>query len=320
MSDAIQNARRWLAAYDSQPDGHSGVAAMGAHHVRQLLSEMALMGRRPAEAGYDWLMTNVDQQLTNAAEAGSAHHHHEEDIHLRVAAVRSNQAVAAAIHAGQSPGGWDTMTAQEADAFQSVVMAVLNTSPGTMRDLPGYPDQAASEIIEACHLEGIDPRGVELICSALVEAGPWEEIDGDGTNLSLICEHIERLGKLAFSAGRLTELQVQRMGADLEQAHSQVIQFQTRYRGETDAWRFLEELGNRLADALDEIHGWVGVKCKHGAELVDGVIEEMSAATDGDGIRLVITGEVLPHADIVDTGSVTIHSRMKRDEPATPAS
>lgn len=260
MSDAIQNARRWLAAYDSQPDGHSGVAAMGAHHVRQLLSEMALMGRRPAEAGYDWLMTNVDQQLTNAAEAGSAHHHHEEDIHLRVAAVRSNQAVAAAIHAGQSPGGWDTMTAQEADAFQSVVMAVLNTSPGTMRDLPGYPDQAASEIIEACHLEGIDPRGVELICSALVEAGPWEEIDGDGTNTSLIVEHIEHLGRLAFAA-----------------------------------------------------------RCKHGAELVDGVIDEMSPATDGDGIRLVITGEVMSRAEIVDTMSVMVHALPRRDEPAAPA-
>lgn len=201
----IQEARRWLAAYDSLPNDdviRTSATATAADHVRALLQEMALMGRRPTEAGYDWLMMNVDQQVTQATEARNQHRHYDEDIHLRVASVRSNQAVAAAIKEGAAEdGGWDTMTAQEADAFQSVVMAVLNASPGTLRSMPGYPDAAAHEIIEACHLEGIDPEGVGLICAALVEAGPWEEIDGDGTNTSLIVEHIEQLGQMARKRG-----------------------------------------------------------------------------------------------------------------------
>lgn len=267
MSEAIQDARRWLAAFDSLPADDpmhpaSGVAATGARHVRALLQEMALMGRRPAEAGYDWLMTNVDAQVAQATEARNQHRHYDEDIHLRVASVRSNQAVAAAIWDGATAtrrSEWDTLTAKEADAFQSVAMAVLNASPGTLQSMPGYPDATAHEIIEACHLEGIDPEGVELICSALVEAGPWEEIDGDGTNISLICEHIEQLGRIAFAAS-----------------------------------------------------------CKHGPVLVDGIIDKISPATDGDGIRLLIVGKLLRGVDIVDTMSVMIHERPRSDAPVAP--
>lgn len=158
MSEAIQDARRWLANFDSLPDNQplDILSVEAASYVRALLQEMALMGRRPAEAGYDWLMANVDAQVSQAIEARNEHRHSDEDVHLRVASVRSNQAVAAALR------------------------------DGAIRK----PDE-----------------------------------------------------------------------------------------------------------------------CRHGVELVDGVIEEMSAATDGDGIRLVITGEVLGRVDIVNTMSVMIHEK-----------
>ena len=44
--------------------------------------------------------------------------------------------------------------------------------------------------------EGIDEDGVEHICHALIEVGPWDEIDGDGTEASIIADHIRDLGRL----------------------------------------------------------------------------------------------------------------------------
>lgn len=317
MSDAIQNARRWLAAYDGLPENDKvGAVVMGAHHVRQLLVEMALMGRRPAEAGYDWLMTNVDAQVSQAIEAGNSHNHHEEDIHLRVAGVRAQQAVAAAIWDGatsaRAPREWDELTAKEADAFQSVVMAVLNSSPGTLRSLPGYPDATAQEVIAECDHDGT--VSTEAVCAALVEAGPWDEIDGDGDDESLIVEHIRRLGKLTLSTGEVTQLQIERMIASVTSLRSSIPETPPTWTPEQ-----LSQFYDVLTDVLDDLTGWVGVKCKHGVELVDGVIDEMSPATDGDGIRLVITGEVMSRAEIVDTMSVMVHALPRRDEPAAPA-
>lgn len=249
MSEAIQDARRWLAKYDGMP---LSAQQSGATHVRALLREMALMGRRPAEAGYDWLMTNVDMLLSEAAVAGNEHRHHEEDISLRVASVRSNQAVAAALRdrAATKPSEWDTMTAKEADAFQSVAIAVLNSSPGAVRSMPGYPDAAAHEIIEACHLEGIDPVGVELICSALMDVGPWEEIDGDGTNTSIIIDHIRRLAALVKDSATLTELQVQRAGFALDQARKLVLVILSQMPVGTDGYRVLDQANILIAHAV----------------------------------------------------------------------
>jgi len=310
VSEAVQNARRWLAAYDSHHDVQTGAVAQGAHHVRMLLDEMALQGRAPSEAGYDWFMYNTDQQVTAAINAGNDHHHHEEDIHLRVAMVRSNQAVAAAMRAEATEAhkpGWDEMTAREADAFQSVVMAVLNSSPGTVRSLPGYPDAVAHEVIAECDHDGT--VNAETICAALIEAGPWGEIDGDGDEESLIVEHVLRLGKLALSDGQISQLQVQRVGAILEGVRGFLRRLDARGGLGVNIHEALLGFIDQLEGALNDLASWEGAKCAHGIELVDGVIDEMSAATDGDGIRLVITGEVMPRADIVDTMSVTVHHR-----------
>ncbi len=42
----------------------------------------------------------------------------------------------------------------------------------------------------------IDEEGVEHICDALIEVGPWDEIDGDGTEASIIADHIRDLPRL----------------------------------------------------------------------------------------------------------------------------
>ena len=42
----------------------------------------------------------------------------------------------------------------------------------------------------------IDEDGVEHICHALIEVGPWDEIDGDGTEASIIADHIRDLARL----------------------------------------------------------------------------------------------------------------------------
>lgn len=36
---------------------------------------------------------------------------------------------------------------------------------------------------------------VEAVCDALIEVGPWDEIDGDGTEASILPEHIATLGR-----------------------------------------------------------------------------------------------------------------------------
>jgi hypothetical protein len=36
-------------------------------------------------------------------------------------------------------------------------------------------------------------EGIEDICSALMESGLWHEIDGDGTEYSIIADHVRRL-------------------------------------------------------------------------------------------------------------------------------
>lgn len=41
--------------------------------------------------------------------------------------------------------------------------------------------------------EGIDEDGIDHICAALIEVGPWDEIDGDGTEASIIADHIRDL-------------------------------------------------------------------------------------------------------------------------------
>jgi hypothetical protein len=52
----------------------------------------------------------------------------------------------------------------------------------------------------------IDEEGVEHICDALIEVGPWDEIDGDGTEASIIADHIRDLPRLlAHDHARLTE-------------------------------------------------------------------------------------------------------------------
>lgn len=42
----------------------------------------------------------------------------------------------------------------------------------------------------------IDEDGVDHIIDALVEVGPWDEIDGDGTEASIIADHIRDLPRL----------------------------------------------------------------------------------------------------------------------------
>ena len=44
--------------------------------------------------------------------------------------------------------------------------------------------------------EGIDEDGIDHICAALIEVGPWDEIDGDGTEASIIADHIRDLARL----------------------------------------------------------------------------------------------------------------------------
>ena len=44
--------------------------------------------------------------------------------------------------------------------------------------------------------EGIDEDGIDHICDALMEVGPWDEIDGDGTEASIIADHIRDLPRL----------------------------------------------------------------------------------------------------------------------------
>ena len=46
----------------------------------------------------------------------------------------------------------------------------------------------------------IDEDGVEHICHALIEVGPWDEIDGDGTEASIIADHIRDLARLLDAA------------------------------------------------------------------------------------------------------------------------
>jgi hypothetical protein len=46
----------------------------------------------------------------------------------------------------------------------------------------------------------IDEEGVEHICDALIEVGPWDEIDGDGTEASIIADRIRELGRLLAEA------------------------------------------------------------------------------------------------------------------------
>ena len=48
--------------------------------------------------------------------------------------------------------------------------------------------------------EGIDEDGIEHICDALIEVGPWDEIDGDGTEASIIADHIRDLARLLDAA------------------------------------------------------------------------------------------------------------------------
>ena len=43
--------------------------------------------------------------------------------------------------------------------------------------------------------EGIDEDGIDHICAALMEVGPWDEIDGDGTEASIIADHIRDLAR-----------------------------------------------------------------------------------------------------------------------------
>lgn len=72
---------------------------MGELNTAKMVADMrALMDARPPahSRGLEWVLTNVDNLLAQAATDGNEHRHHDEDISIRVAQVRATQAQALA--------------------------------------------------------------------------------------------------------------------------------------------------------------------------------------------------------------------------------
>ncbi len=154
----------------------------------------------------DDLHIDISNHLAAASEAinaehtraGHFDHRFQASMHVDIAQVRATQAVAKAIR-DRLRSSWDENTASEADAFQELVMTVLGVSARDYSKLAsgeGYPHTQKADIVNRVvdvEQNGIDAAEVEEICQALCEVGGWSEIDGDGTNASLIIDHIRRL-------------------------------------------------------------------------------------------------------------------------------
>lgn len=66
------------------------------------------------------------------------------------------------------------------------------------------PEHVGSDVLRlaVAELEELDLHRefIETICDTLVEVGPWEEIDGDGTEGSVISDHITELAGIMQEA------------------------------------------------------------------------------------------------------------------------
>ncbi len=160
MSAPLRQAQQWLASYEALPaEDKQAMVDTAAGHLRTVIDLLDEVPKTP-----DTVLTEAIRDLSDSIR-GRTDRRHE----------------------------WDTNTADEADAFEKVAMAVLGISPGDLHKEPIA--SRIAQLIAAYDHDGC--ADAEAICETLVEVGGWPEIDGDGTNTSLITDHINRLVKTA---------------------------------------------------------------------------------------------------------------------------
>lgn len=103
----------------------------------------------------------------------------------------------------QPPSPWATTERDEAEArelaeFQAIERLLKEADEMARAEAVVLRERVARLEADANRLaeppqEGMSEDDVEYVCEALMEVGGWDEIDGDGTNASIIADHIRRL-------------------------------------------------------------------------------------------------------------------------------